>query len=92
MKTVSDDISYIQSRNRGLQVQTQNQNALLGEIEQLLDTVHVEVDQLLILMQGSLETDQGIHRLEETAAELYKAMQAAREKGNPLRKIAIFGV
>jgi len=35
-QTVAEDISYIQSRNRGVQVQTQNQTALLNEIERLL--------------------------------------------------------
>jgi Exocyst complex component Sec3, coiled-coil len=35
-QAVSDDISYIQSQNRGLQVQTQNQKSLLTELEQLL--------------------------------------------------------
>jgi exocyst complex component 1 len=33
---VADDISYIESQNRGLQVQTQNQRALVNELEQLL--------------------------------------------------------
>ena len=36
VQAVSDDILYIQSQNRGLQVQTQNLRALLGEIENLL--------------------------------------------------------
>lgn len=36
IQAVSDDISYIQSQNRGLQVQTQNQRALLAELENLL--------------------------------------------------------
>jgi hypothetical protein len=36
LQAVSDDISYIQSQNRGLQVQTQNQRVLLGELENLL--------------------------------------------------------
>jgi hypothetical protein len=35
-QAVGDDISYIQSQNRGLQVQTQNQRALLAELENLL--------------------------------------------------------
>ena len=35
-QAVSDDITYIQSQDRGLQVQTQNQRALLGELEELL--------------------------------------------------------
>lgn len=36
LQAVSDDISYIESQNRGLQVQTSNQKALLGELENLL--------------------------------------------------------
>ncbi len=35
-QAVGDDISYIQSQGRGLQVQTQNQRALLGELENLV--------------------------------------------------------
>jgi hypothetical protein len=35
-QAVSDDISYIESQNRGLQVQTSNQKALLDELQQLL--------------------------------------------------------
>jgi len=35
-QAADDDISYIQSQNRGLQVQTQNQRVLLNEIENLL--------------------------------------------------------
>jgi len=33
---VADDILYIQSQNQGLQVQTQNQRALMAEIANLL--------------------------------------------------------
>ena len=36
LNAVSDDISYIESQNRGLQVQTSNQQALLDELRQLL--------------------------------------------------------
>lgn len=36
LQDAADDISYIQSQNRGLQVQTQNQRALLAELENLL--------------------------------------------------------
>ena len=35
-QAVSDDISFIESQNRGLQVQTSNQQALLTEMRQLL--------------------------------------------------------
>ncbi|KAI3622586.1 exocyst protein [Moniliophthora roreri] len=79
LNAVSDDISYIQSQNRGLQVQTQNQRALLGELENLLQTVQVDREVLLTLTQESLEKSASIQRLEEAAAGLYKAMQAGRE-------------
>ena len=36
IQVVNDDIGFIQSQNRGLQVQTQNQRALLTELEELL--------------------------------------------------------
>ncbi|EAU92708.2 exocyst protein [Coprinopsis cinerea okayama7 len=79
LNAVSEDILFIQSQNRGLQVQTQNQRALLQEIQNLLRTVHVDQDALITLTQGSLEKAQSIQRLEEAAAELYKALQAGRD-------------
>ncbi|KAG6818073.1 hypothetical protein H0H87_009228 [Tephrocybe sp. NHM501043] len=78
-KTVSDDIMYIQSQNRGLQVQTQNQRALLAELENLLQTVNVDQKSLVTLTQESLEKTQSMERLEEAAAQLYKALQAGRD-------------
>ena len=36
VQAVSEDISFIESQNRGLQVQTSNQQALLDELRQLL--------------------------------------------------------
>lgn len=36
LNSVTEDIAYIESQNRGLQVQTTNQRALLHELEQLL--------------------------------------------------------
>ncbi|QRW06016.1 Exocyst complex component Sec3 [Ceratobasidium sp. AG-Ba] len=80
LNAVGDDISYIQGQNRGLQVQNQNQRALLNEIEQLLQTVHVDREALLILTQESLEGQRGIQKLEEAAAELYRALLAGRDR------------
>ncbi|KAJ6627091.1 exocyst complex component sec3 subunit [Mycena sp. CBHHK59/15] len=79
LNAVGDDISYIQSQNRGLQVQTQNQRALLAELQNLLQTVHVDKEALAILTQESLEKSGGIQRLEEAATELYKALQAGQD-------------
>lgn len=80
LNAVNDDISFIQSQNRGLQVQTQNQRALLGELEQLLQTVQVGREAMITLTQGSMRDAQGIRALEEAAAELYKALQAGRDR------------
>ncbi|KAI9513060.1 exocyst complex component sec3 subunit [Russula earlei] len=77
---VDEDISFIQSQNRGLQVQTQNQRSLLKELEQLLRTVQVGREALAILTQGSLRDAESIQALEEAAAELYKALQAGRDR------------
>ncbi|KAF5375148.1 hypothetical protein D9758_000450 [Tetrapyrgos nigripes] len=79
LNAVSDDISFIQSQNRGLQVQTQNQRALLAELENLVQTVQVDSETLIILTQESLEKSPSIQRLEEAAAELYKALLAGRD-------------
>ncbi|KAI0961988.1 hypothetical protein AcW1_000916 [Taiwanofungus camphoratus] len=80
LNAVSDDIAYIQSQNRGLQVQIQNQRALMDEVEELLQTVHVDKDALLTLTQESLEKPASIQRLEGAATELYKALQAGGDR------------
>ncbi|KAF8273874.1 exocyst complex component Sec3-domain-containing protein [Lactarius quietus] len=76
---VNEDISFIQSQNRGLQVQTQNQRALLDELQQLLQTVKVGRDTMITLTQGSMRDAEGVQALEEAATELYKALQAGRD-------------
>lgn len=78
LNTVGEDITFIQSQDRGLQVQTQNQRALLTEVEELLHTVQVDTKSLLKLTQASLENN--IEQLEEAATQLYKALQAGRDR------------
>ena len=56
-------------------------NHRLNRLTSVQSTVHVDIEKLLYLSQGSPQTEEGIRRLEETAADLYKAMLAAREKG-----------
>ncbi|KAI0328157.1 hypothetical protein GY45DRAFT_1326692 [Cubamyces sp. BRFM 1775] len=80
LNAVSDDIAYIQGQGRGLQVQTQNQRALLNELEELLQTVQVDSDALLALTQESLEHATSIKKLEASATELYKALLAGRDR------------
>lgn len=44
-------------------------------------TVQVGREALITLTQGTLRDTEGIHALEEAAAELYKALQASRDRG-----------
>jgi len=44
-------------------------------------TVQVGREALITLTQGSLRDSEGIQALEEAAAELYKALQAGRDRG-----------
>ena len=78
---MSEDIQYIEGQNRGLQVQTSNQHALLNEIRQLLQITDVPREDLTKLSQISPSSKRGVEELELAAASLYKAIQASREKG-----------
>ncbi|KAI0756800.1 exocyst complex component Sec3-domain-containing protein [Daedaleopsis nitida] len=80
LNAVSDDIAYIQGQGRGLQVQTQNQRALLNELEELLQTVQVDSSALLALTQESLEQTWSIKNLETSVTVLYKALLAGRDR------------
>ncbi len=78
----ADDISHIESQNRGLQVQTSNQRTLMGEIENLINTINVDEDAIHVLSAGRLETADGVAQLEMAAASLYKSMLQARRDGD----------
>ncbi|WVQ93808.1 hypothetical protein IAU59_000886 [Kwoniella sp. CBS 9459] len=82
LNAVSDDISFIESQNRGLQVQTSNQQALLNELRQLLQIVEVPSEDIRTLTQESPSTPRGIKILEKAAASLYKALQAGMDSAN----------
>ncbi|WVF66184.1 hypothetical protein IAT40_000924 [Kwoniella sp. CBS 6097] len=82
LNAVSDDISFIESQNRGLQVQTSNQQALLNELRQLLQIVEVPAEDIRTLTQESPSTPRGIQILEKAAASLYKALQAGMDSAN----------
>ena len=78
----ADDISHIESQNRGLQVQTSNQRTLMAEIENLINTINVDDDAIHTLSAGRLENPEGVAQLEIAAASLYKSMLQARRDGD----------
>ncbi|GAA5862901.1 hypothetical protein JCM3774_006681 [Rhodotorula dairenensis] len=79
LNLMNDDIAHIESQNRGLQVQTSNQRALLDEIDKLMSTIHIPDGDMTALTQESLESQQGIERLERAAVSLYKALLSTRD-------------
>ncbi|GAA5951609.1 hypothetical protein JCM8115_005195 [Rhodotorula mucilaginosa] len=79
LSLMNDDIAHIESQNRGLQVQTSNQRALLDEIDKLMSTIHIPDGDMTALTQESLESQQGIERLERAAVSLYKALLSTRD-------------
>ncbi|KIR55087.1 exocyst protein [Cryptococcus gattii Ru294] len=82
LNAVSDDISYIESQGKGLQVQTSNQQVLLNELRQLLQIVEVPADDLHTLIKEPPSSEQGVKALERAAASLYKALQAGMDTAN----------
>ena len=82
LNAVADDISFIESQNRGLQVQTSNQHALLRELQQLLQIVEVPRDDLAVLSQETPGNQRGIEKLERAATSLYKALLAGMDQAN----------
>ena len=97
---MGDDLDHIESQNKGLQVQTSNQRALLAELDSLLasattcigkllswglqDTINIPEEDLTALAQESLESQNGIERLEKAAVSLYKAILSTRDSCKPL--------
>lgn len=81
----ADDISHIESQNRGLQVQTSNQRALSMEIDKLLSTVQVDEAAVDTLIHDEFESDFGISQVERAGAALYKAMLQARRTEEEIR-------
>ncbi|CAG8470772.1 4105_t:CDS:10 [Ambispora leptoticha] len=76
LNSMGEDIHHIESQNRGLQVQTANQKALLAELDRLIQSITIPDEVFLILRQENLDTVQGVQRIEEAAARLQAALES----------------
>ncbi|KAL7269834.1 hypothetical protein RUND412_007483 [Rhizina undulata] len=74
LTSLNDDIAHIENQSQGLQVQTANQKTLQRELQNLLSTISIAPQQLEVLKQSSLDSPQGLERIESTLLALYKAM------------------
>ncbi|KAJ2577504.1 hypothetical protein GGH95_003514, partial [Coemansia sp. RSA 1836] len=88
LEAMDDDVRKIQAQNEGLKVEEANQQRLLGELDGILRTITLSEDELQVLRNESLETADGIERVERVAASLTRmlgtapggALEAAHEK------------
>ncbi|WFD33583.1 hypothetical protein MCUN1_000396 [Malassezia cuniculi] len=75
----ADDIAFIESQNRGLQVQSSNQRLLLQEIEVLISTINVDDKATRALASATIgSANDDVGQLEVAAAALYKSILQAR--------------
>ncbi|KAI8628814.1 exocyst complex component Sec3-domain-containing protein [Xylariaceae sp. FL1651] len=74
LSTLSDDIAYIEAQGQGLQVQAANQKLLRNELESLLSTCSITIDDLQALKVAPLESADGLEEIERALVTLYKAM------------------
>ncbi|ORX89457.1 hypothetical protein K493DRAFT_410403 [Basidiobolus meristosporus CBS 931.73] len=88
LDTMDHDVKYIQSLNKGLQLQATNQKKLLAEVSEILDSVTLPDSCIGTLREESFENLSGICKVEESAAFLQKQMQRQHNEGS--QELSIF--
>ncbi|KAJ2723599.1 hypothetical protein GGI07_002554 [Coemansia sp. Benny D115] len=81
LESMDDDVRKIQMENESLKVEEVNQQRLLAELEKILKTITLSEDELQILRNESLETTDGIERVERVAASLKRMLGSAPGDG-----------
>ncbi|GES81230.1 exocyst complex component Sec3-domain-containing protein [Rhizophagus clarus] len=75
LNSMGDDIHHIESQNRGLQVQTANQKALLSELDRLIQSITLPEQVIQILFKESMDTVQGVQNIEHVAAQIKRVLE-----------------
>ncbi|CAJ0749843.1 24274_t:CDS:10, partial [Entrophospora sp. SA101] len=75
LNSMGDDIHHIEGQNRGLQVQTANQKALLSELDRLLQSITISDKVIKILKHESMDTPQGVQNIEQAATHLKRVLE-----------------
>ncbi|KAJ9070720.1 hypothetical protein DSO57_1004951 [Entomophthora muscae] len=79
LDSYGDDIFQIQSLNEGLQTQSQNQKALLSELEFVLGKVSVPDKVTDVLKESNFETKGGMEKILQAAASVQKCLKTNHE-------------
>ncbi|KAJ2372330.1 hypothetical protein H4S02_009247, partial [Coemansia sp. RSA 2611] len=77
LESMDDDVRKIQLENESLKIEEANQQLLLGELDKMLKTITLSEKELQVLRNESLETSDGIERVERVAASLKRMLGAS---------------
>ncbi|KAJ1959153.1 hypothetical protein GGI12_004484 [Dipsacomyces acuminosporus] len=74
LESMDDDVRKIQLENENLKIEEANQKRLLIELEKILKSITLSEEELQALRNESLETTDGIERVERVAASLKRML------------------
>ncbi|KAJ2079453.1 hypothetical protein H4R24_003782 [Coemansia sp. RSA 988] len=77
LESMDNDVRKIQLENESLKIEEVNQHRLLEELDKILKTITLSEKELQILRNESLETTDGIERVERVAASLKRMLGAS---------------
>ncbi|PIA18652.1 hypothetical protein COEREDRAFT_79670 [Coemansia reversa NRRL 1564] len=77
LESMDNDVRKIQLENESLKTEEVNQHRLLEELDKILKTITLSENELQILRNESLETTDGIDRVERVAASLKRMLGAS---------------
>ncbi|KAJ1746884.1 hypothetical protein LPJ78_005628 [Coemansia sp. RSA 989] len=77
LESMDDDVRKIQMENESLKIEEANQQLLLRELDTILKTITLSEKELQVLRNESLETTEGIERVERVAASLKRMLGAS---------------
>jgi len=77
LQALSDDVSFIESENRGLHVRTANERALEKELSELLTAMSISPREFEVLRQESLGESEAIVKVEKSLLQVYLALKAS---------------
>ncbi|KAJ2716083.1 hypothetical protein H4R19_000849 [Coemansia spiralis] len=81
LEAMDDDVRKIQMENESLKIEEVNQQRLLDELDKILKTITLSEKELQVLRNESLETSDGIERVERVAASLKRMLGTTPGEG-----------
>ncbi|KAJ1727349.1 hypothetical protein LPJ61_004619 [Coemansia biformis] len=81
LEAMDGDVRKIQMENECLKVEEENQQRLLAELDKILKTITLSEKELQVLRNESLETTDGIERVERVAASLKRMLGSTPGEG-----------